>query len=91
MLLIKLKGKEVWINIEANTLTLHTPLRGWRKGSLPFGNLLHRVHLRISNICNFFISEQKHKVWVVIFFFIDHYGHFGTKFIVFLEFFVSVP
>ena len=24
----QIKGKEVWTNIEANTLTLHTPLRG---------------------------------------------------------------
>ena len=28
----QVKGKEVWINIEASTLTLHTPLRGWRNG-----------------------------------------------------------
>ena len=31
------------------------------------GNLLDRVHLRNSNVCNFFISERKHKVWIVIF------------------------
>ena len=32
-----------------------------------FGNLLHRVQLRISNFCNLFISERKHEVWVVVF------------------------
>ena len=49
-----------------------------------FGNLLHRVHLRISNVCNSFISERKHKVWVIFF---DRNEHFGTKFIViFLNF-----
>ena len=33
----------------------------------PFGNLHHRVYLRISNVCNFFISERKHKERVVFF------------------------
>ena len=28
----QIKGKDVRTNIEANTLTLHTPLRGWRNG-----------------------------------------------------------
>ena len=32
-----------------------------------FENPLPRVHLGISNVCNFLISEQKHKVWVLIF------------------------
>ena len=50
-----------------------------------FGNLPHRVHLRISNVCNFFISERKHKVWVVISY-LDRNEHFGTN----LEFFVFV-
>ena len=31
------------------------------------GNLLDQVQLKISNVCNFLISERKHKVWVVIF------------------------
>ena len=26
----QIKGKEVWTNIEANTLTIHTPLTDWR-------------------------------------------------------------
>ena len=28
----QIKGKEVWNNTEANTLTLYTPLRSWRNG-----------------------------------------------------------
>ena len=29
-----------------------------------FGNILHRVHLRIPNVCNcFFTSERTHKAW----------------------------
>ena len=48
-----------------------------------FGNLLHRVHLKISNVCNFFITERKHKVWVVIF--LDRNEHFGTKIIVIFQ------
>ena len=48
-------------------------------------NLLHRFHLRISNVCNFFISERKHQVWVVIF--LDRNKHFGAKFIVFSRIF----
>ena len=45
------------------------------------GNLLHRVHLKISNVCNFLISERKHKVVVVIF--LDNNEHYGTEFNVF--------
>ena len=26
----QIKGKEEWTNIEANTLTIHTPLTDWR-------------------------------------------------------------
>ena len=46
-----------------------------------FGNLLNRVHLRISNVCYIYISERKYKVRVVIF--LDRNKHFGNKFIVF--------
>ena len=29
--------------------------------------LKKNFHFRTSNVCNFFISEQKHKMWAVIF------------------------
>ena len=46
-----------------------------------FGNLLHRAHLRISNVYNFLLVNENIKSGE-LFSWLDINEHFGTKFIV---------
>ena len=77
---VKYYDRPIWCGMIFFTqVVIHQLFTAERIGRPPFWNPLPRVHLGISNVCNFLINEQKHKVWVLVFL-IRPQGTFGTKF-----------
>ena len=74
-------------NTSSNTSASCSLLKNWKSAILEIFIIESTSEFQ-TPVFFFFISERKHKLWVIIFLYRNE--HFGTK-IVFLEFFVFVP